>query len=340
MSANTMSIVAINITTLPNGLIGSSQVLRNVSNSLRIVAPTDSAVLIQGETGTGKELVAKAIHEESARRHGPFVKVNCAAIPGGLLESELFGFERGAFTGALSQTVGRFERANTGTLFLDEIGDLALEVQPKLLRVLQEHEFERIGGNRTIRVDVRIIAATNHDLEQMVSESRFRADLFYRLNVFPITLPPLRERPEDIPPLVEHFVQMFARRMNKQVPHVPKKTLDVLEQHHWPGNIRELQNLIERAVIISSGRDLEIPSGEMSRRPKSANGTRTLAEVERDYILDVLRETNGVVGGENGAAVRLGLRRTTLLHRMWKLGITPGKAIRHRNDALPDDFEG
>src|ERR1700733_7234737 len=246
-------------------LIGSSRAIRNVLTSVKMVARTDSAVLIQGETGTGKELVAKAIHEESFRKFGPYVKLNCAALPAGLIESELFGHERGAFTGALTETVGRFQCAHTGTLFLDEIGDLPFELQPKLLRVLQEQEFERLGSNRTIRVDVRIVTATNQNLQQMVHERRFRADLFYRLNVFPIRLPALRERPEDIPVLVQHFIRKFASRMNKEVNHISEGTMEFLRRQDWPGNTRELQNFVERAVIMSSGPRVEIPFEELNR---------------------------------------------------------------------------
>jgi formate hydrogenlyase transcriptional activator len=305
------------------GMIGLSQELRDVWYSVQMVARTDSTVLIQGETGTGKELLSKAIHEESLRGRGPFVKVNCAAMPAGLLESELFGHERGAFTGALNQTTGRFQQAHTGTLFLDEIGDLPLELQPKLLRALQEKEFERLGSSRTVRVDVRVLAATNQDLLPMVEERRFRADLFYRLNVFPIVLPPLRDRRVDIPPLVRHFVEKFADRMNKNISHIPDEMIQVLCDHDWPGNIRELQNLIERAVIMSPGPELRLTT-DPPRFPApqhSANKTRTLHEAEREYILRVLNETGGVVGGHRGAASRLGLPRTSLLYRMKKLGI-------------------
>jgi formate hydrogenlyase transcriptional activator len=294
-----------------------------------MVAPTDAAVLIHGETGTGKELIANAIHEQSLRKRGPYVKLNCAAMPAGLLESELFGHERGAFTGALTQTTGRFQLAHSGTLFLDEIGDLPLELQPKLLRVLQEQEFERLGSARTIRVDVRIVAATNQDLAQMVREHRFRADLFYRLNVFPIELPALRDRPEDIPQLVKHFVLHYADRMNKNVSHVSEQVMQALVQHDWPGNIRELQNVIERAVIMSFGPDLRLPPGEFHRMTTSdkPKGIGTLAEAERDHIVKVLRQTGGVVGGRDGAAARLGLPRTTLIFRMRKLGIAQEGAV-------------
>jgi formate hydrogenlyase transcriptional activator len=293
-----------------------------------MVAPTDSAVLIHGETGTGKELIAKAIHEESLRRMGPCVKVNCAAMPGGLLESELFGHERGAFTGASTQTTGRFQLADRGTLFLDEIGDLPLELQPKLLRVLQEHEFERLGSSRTIRVDVRVVAATNQDLPQMVRDRKFRADLFYRLNVFPITLPPLRERLEDIPLLVRHFVRDFARRMKREISNIPEEVMAVLQLHDWPGNIRELQNVIERAVILSSGPDLHLSISELKHKVKCETpaAVRTLADAERDHIREVLRQAGWVVAGRDGAAARLGMARTTLLYRMRKLGIAQRNA--------------
>jgi transcriptional regulator with GAF, ATPase, and Fis domain len=313
-----------------HGLIGANGGLRHVWDSVQMVAGTDSPVLIQGETGTGKELVARAIHEESRRNRGPFVKLNCAAIPAGLLESELFGHERGAYTGALTQTIGRFQLAHNGTLFLDEIGDLPLEMQPKLLRVLQEQEFERLGSARTIRVDVRIVAATNQDLSQMVQERRFRADLYYRLNVFPIHIPALRARPEDIPALVDHFVRKFAAQMDKPVTHVSAEVMEALRTHSWAGNIRELQNVIERAVIMSSGEFLQLSQGDLKPIIKSdtpliksdaPRGTGTLADAEREYIVKVLREVGGVVGGRNGAAARLGLPRTTLIARMQKLGI-------------------
>jgi len=305
------------------GMIGESHELRSLWYLANMVARTDSAVLIQGETGTGKELLAKAIHEESLRSCGPFVKVNCSAIPAGLLESELFGHERGAFTGALSQSIGRFERANKGTLFLDEIGDLPLELQPKLLRALQEKEFERLGNSQAVRVDIRFIAATNQDLCRMVQESRFRADLFYRLNVFPIAIPPLRARRADIPALVYHFVEKFAGSLNKAISHIPNETMDILQKHNWPGNIRELQNLIERAVIMSPGGELRMPPIEsrLSIQPSFAVTAGTLIEAERDHILKVLAEAGGVVGGPRGAATRLGLPRTSLIYKMRKLGI-------------------
>jgi len=299
--------------------------MRRALNAVGMVAPTDSAVLIQGETGTGKELIARAVHDQSSRRHEPFVTLNCAAIPSGLLESELFGHERGAYTGALNSAVGRFQLAHQGTLFLDEIGDMPLELQPKLLRVLQEQEFERLGSTRTIRVDVRIVAATNRDLFKMVEERRFRADLFYRLHVFPIALPPLRERVDDIPLLVWHFVRKFAERMNRQIDIVPEQAIEALKQHSWPGNIRELQNFIERAVILSSGPVLCAPLGDLkgSGGSQTSAARLTLADAERSHILEVLRQVDWVVGGHRGAAVRLGLPRTTLLHRMHKLGIVP-----------------
>src|SRR5580692_9348376 len=282
MAAKPIHMIDADAISMKSNLVGSDQGLREVWNSVRIVAPTDSAVLIQGETGTGKELVAKAIHEESLRRRGPFVKVNCAAMPAGLLESELFGHERGAFTGALAQTTGRFHLADQGTLFLDEIGDLPLELQPKLLRVLQEQEFERLGGGRTVRVDVRLIAATNEDLQQMCLQRRFRADLFYRLNVFPISIPPLRQRREDIPLLVGHFLRILAPRVNKEVPEIEDEALEFLVRQEWPGNVRELQNVIERAVIRSSGQRLEIPIEKLTARACSNSlMSHTLAETQR-----------------------------------------------------------
>jgi formate hydrogenlyase transcriptional activator len=333
MATSAITTIPLDSSEFQGKLIGSNQGLRKVWESLRMVARTDSLVLIHGETGTGKELVARAIHEESLRKSGPYVKLNCAAVPSGLLESELFGHERGAFTGALTQTTGRFQHAHTGTLFLDEIGDLPLELQPKLLRVLQEQEFERLGSNRTIRVDVRIVAATNHNLHQMVREQRFRADLFYRLNVFPISLPPLRERPEDIPLLVRHFVRQCAFRMNKAIGYISGNVMEALRHHDWPGNIRELQNVVERAVIVSSGPNLEIPLGELRRMVPGDTLTRTriLDEVQRDHILETLRLSGGVVAGRNGAAVRLGLPRTTLLYRMRKLGIAQERGVRSGN---------
>jgi formate hydrogenlyase transcriptional activator len=311
-----------------DAIIGANRGLHGVWEAVQVVAPVDASVLIHGETGTGKELIARAIHERSRRSHAPYVKVNCAALPAGLIESELFGHERGAFTGALAQTTGRFQLANQGTLFLDEVGDLPLELQPKLLRVLQEQEFERLGSTRTIRVDVRIIAATNLDLAQMVRERRFRADLFYRLNVFPITLPPLRERSEDIPDLVRHFVRKFAAQMNRAIEVIPDGVMEILEHHTWPGNIRELQNFIERAVILSDGPVLRPPLGELKvlTNHTAPSSVRTLAEAERDHIVDALRQAQGVVGGRRGAAARLGVKRTTLLYRMQKLGIGQAQA--------------
>jgi formate hydrogenlyase transcriptional activator len=308
-------------------IIGTSQALKRALGDVQTVAPTDSTVLIFGETGTGKELIARALHNLSGRREHPLVKVNCAAIPTGLLESEMFGHERGAFTGAIDQRKGRFELAHRGTIFLDEVEEIPLELQPKLLRVLQEHEFERLGSGKTIRVDVRVLAATNADLAQMVAEKKFRSDLYYRLNVFPITLPPLRERAEDISLLVHFFAQKFAQQMKKPIKTIPTETITRLTSYGWPGNIRELQNLIERAVILSRGSALEVPLTEL-KRPGNGDlvnqlqGPTMLEEVEREHILKVLRETGWVIGGPAGAATRLGLNRTTLNNRMRKLGIT------------------
>jgi len=302
-------------------IIGQAPALRRVLHEAETVAPTDSAVLVCGESGTGKELIARAIHELSARRQGTFVKLNCAAIPTGLLESELFGHERGAFTGAIAQRIGRFELADGGTLFLDEIGDVPLELQPKLLRVLQEHEFERLGSTRTRRVDVRVVAATNRNLEQMVAAGTFRNDLYYRLNVFPITLPSLRERPEDIPSLVRYFVQKFARRMNKRIDTIPADAMTALTRYGWPGNVRELENAIERAVILTTGSALRIPVSEFRDRAAAPATGATLEATEREAILRALQETNWVLGGPRGAASRLGLKRTTLQSRLQKLGI-------------------
>jgi formate hydrogenlyase transcriptional activator len=304
-------------------IIGADRGLRNVLDAVRMVAPTNAAVLITGETGTGKELIAKAIHEQSSRCNSPYVKLNCAAIPANLLESELFGHERGAFTGAVTQTTGRFQMADRGTLYLDEIGDLPLELQPKLLRVLQEHEFERLGNARTIKVDVRIVAATNCNLAEMVRERRFRADLFYRLNVFPISLPPLRHRSEDIPDLVWHFIRTFGERMNKEVSAISSDAMEIIRGYAWPGNIRELQNFIERAMIMSLGPMLQLPTGELRvlAEHRCSATDRTLAQMERDYIAEVLDQVGWVVAGCNGAAARLGLPRATLMSRMSKLGI-------------------
>jgi len=305
-----------------NGIVGTSEVLQDALRQAQIVAPTDSTVLIHGETGTGKELFAGLIHELSRRCGGPFIRLNCAAIPEGLLESELFGHEKGAFTSANAQRIGRFEAANHGTLFLDEIGDVPLCLQPKLLRVLQEREFERLGSARTVRVDVRVIAATNRDLSELVAEQTFRMDLFYRLNVFPITLPPLRARREDIPCLVRHFVRNAAASIQRPIRTIPCEAVQSLMDYHWPGNVRELQNVIERAVILSEDGILRVPGLEPKRDIENSNfGGSTLNEMERDYILDVLDESNGIIGGPSGAAQRLGLPRTTLISKMKKLGI-------------------
>jgi formate hydrogenlyase transcriptional activator len=310
-------------------IIGRSPALRRVLREIQTVAPTDSTVLISGETGTGKELVARAIHQLSGRRDGAFVKLNCAAIPTGLLESELFGHEKGAFTGAISQRIGRFELANRGTVFLDEVGDIPLELQPKLLRVLQEREFERLGNGRTQRTDARLIAASNRDLGALAGEQKFREDLFYRLNVFPIHVPSLRDRREDIPMLVRHFAQQFARRMNRTIETIPSQTMDTLTSYDWPGNIRELQNLIERAVILSAGPVLEVPIAALNARRNGTirpNDVRTLEDAERRHIIGALEGTNWVVGGASGAAARLGMKRSTLQFRMSKLGIVrPGQ---------------
>ena len=302
-------------------LVGSSEKFRAVLNLVNMVAPVDSAVLVRGETGTGKEVIAQAIHDASPRRNNRFVAINCAAIPAALLESELFGHERGAFTGAVSQRIGRFQSADRGTIFLDEIGDLPLELQPKLLRVLQEQEVEPLGGTRTVRVNVRVIAATNQDLEAMVEERKFRADLYYRLNIFPINLPSLREREEDIPLLVAYFVRKFSERVGKSIDCVPDDVMEALQRHHWPGNIRELQNFIERSLIMATGSVLR-PNLEELSPPQAARFVRTLADAERAHILETLRQTNGVVGGADGAATRLGLPRTTLLAKMQKLGLS------------------
>lgn len=306
------------------GIIGRSAALRKVLRQVETVAPTNSSVLIFGETGTGKELIARAIHDLSSRRPNVFVTLNCAAIPTGLLESELFGHERGAFTGAISQRIGRFELADRGTMFLDEIGEIPLELQPKLLRVLQQREFERLGNGRTLRTDARLIAATNRDLQVMVEEQKFRADLFYRLNVFPVQVPSLRERPEDIPLLVRHFVQHFSRRMNRTIDTIPSETMEGLVRYCWPGNIRELENVIERAVILSPGPILKVPLQDLCNRaiPGEDNGKdRTLDEVKRAQILATLKATKWVLSGPNGAAIRLGLNRSTLQFYMKKLGI-------------------
>jgi len=313
-------------------IVGTSSVMKRLLRQVETVAPTDSTVLVYGETGVGKELIARAIHDRGNRRSNAFVKLNCAAIPTGLLESELFGHEKGAFTGAIAQRIGRFELANRGTVFLDEIGEIPLELQPKLLRVLQEREFERLGSSRTLRTDARLIAATNRDLEAMVSEQKFRSDLFYRLNVFPIRVPPLRERAEDIPLLVRHFAAQFARQMKKQIETIPSETMKDLARYHWPGNIRELQNVIERAVITSDGPILQVPLSDLKpvpvavplTGPRDAGGNA--AEADRERILNALEQTNWIVAGPNGAAVRLGMKRSTLQFRMRKLGISRDSA--------------
>jgi DNA-binding NtrC family response regulator len=306
-------------------MVGESPGFQGVLKAIQVVAPTDSAVLIQGETGTGKELVAHALHDQSSRSQGSFIEVNCAAIPATLLESELFGHEKGAFTGAIAQKMGRFERAHQGTLFLDEIGEIPLELQPKLLRALQEQEFERLGGNRTIRVDVRIIAATNRNLKQMVEEGKFRSDLYYRLNVFPLTVPPLRERREDIELLIRFFTQRYARKLNRAIEEIPATALEALTRYDWPGNIRELQNVVERSVILSQGPELRIAMPEFNRElapvvlvGRVAKGSE---DVERARILQALKEAQGQVSGPDGAAARLGLKRTTLQSRMQKYKI-------------------
>jgi transcriptional regulator with GAF, ATPase, and Fis domain len=313
-------------------LIGSSPRFQALMAEVEKVAPVDSAVLIQGETGTGKEVIARAIHEASPRRNQRFVALNCAAIPRELLESELFGHERGAFTGAWTQTRGRFQMADGGTLFLDEIGDMPLELQPKLLRALQEREFERLGSGQTVRVNVRVVAATNQDLGQLVSQKLFRADLFYRLNVIPLRLPPLRERVQDILPLTEFFVAKFAARLNKPIDLIPDEVVAALEAHDWPGNIRELQNCIERAMLFSPGSVLRLTL-DFNRRvtqtvkQSSESASRTLADADRDHILETLNQTNWLIGGQGGAADRLGLPRTTLIYKMRKLGIETRRSV-------------
>jgi formate hydrogenlyase transcriptional activator len=308
---------------IDDGFIGRSRAMREVFDQIRMVAPTDSTVLICGETGTGKELVARAVHRLSARRAQAFLKCNCAAIPAALLESELFGHERGAFTGAVTQRIGRFELANRGAIFLDEIGEMPLELQPKLLRVLQEREFERLGSSRTIRAEVRLIAATNVDLPRMVAEKRFRADLYYRLNVFPIEVPALRDRPEDIPVLVRHFVREAGHRMNRRALWISPSAMDALVSHSWPGNIRELQNLIERSVIRSPGDELRVRLEDLDDDAEIGSGLdgRTLKEAERLHILGTLKKAGWVLSGPRGAAARLGVNRSTLQFRMKKLGI-------------------
>jgi formate hydrogenlyase transcriptional activator len=312
-------------------IIGNSPALESVLEQVERVAPTDSTVLIQGETGTGKELIARATHNLSVRCGRAFIKLNCAAIPFDLLESELFGHERGAFTGAIAQKIGRFELADKGTLFLDEVGDIPPGLQPKLLRVLQEQEFERLGSARTHRVDVRLVAATHRNLGDMVKRNEFRSDLFYRLNVFPIPLPPLRERRADIPALVEHFVEIYARRMDKKIEHIPPETMSALTSYQWPGNIRELQNFIERSVIVTSGNILQSPLADLTNAAGVQSvGAITLEDAERDHIRKALEQTRWVVAGPNGAAARLGIKRSTLYFRMQKLGIS-----RSNKDTVP-----
>ena len=321
-------------------IVGNSAALQHVFSMVRVVAPTDSTVLINGETGTGKELIGEAIHKSSRRSNGTFVKVNCAAIPAGLLESELFGHERGAFTGALARSIGRFERANHGTLFLDEIGDLPLELQPKLLRIIQEKQFERLGGVATINTDVRVICATHRNLAEMVNQRQFRADLFYRLNVFPIDLPPLRDRHEDIPLLVHHFAMKYAARMRKRITTVSEEFIAALTQQSWPGNVRELQNVIERSVILSDGGVLSGSLPEPAHRTPEGSITSkafrsvTLEQAERSLILRTLEQTGGMIGGRNGAAVRLGLPRTTLISRMKRLGISLASVLISEDSGL------
>jgi formate hydrogenlyase transcriptional activator len=321
-------------------IVGSSAALRDTLRQVEVVAPTDAMVLILGETGTGKELLARAIHDRSERRKRTFMKINCAAIPSGLLESELFGHERGAFTNAVARKIGRFELANGGTLFLDEVGELPLELQPKLLRVLQELEFERLGGTRTIKVDVRVVAATNRDLAQMVCERRFRDDLYYRVNVFPIQVPPLRKRLEDIDALVHYFVGRFAVRMKRYIERIPAAAMEAMRRYSWPGNVRELENLIERAIILSRGPTLEVPLGDLARRPSDCagdDGTESLDQLTRMHVVRILNETNWMVGGRRGAAVRLGMHRTTLQSMMKRLGLARPResAFRVRSGCVP-----
>ena len=309
-------------------LIGSSPKFRALLTDVERVAPVDSAVLIQGETGTGKEVIARAIHEASPRRNQRFVALNCAAIPAALLESELFGHEKGAFTGAWAQTQGRFQMADKGTLFLDEIGDMPLELQPKLLRALQEREFERLGSGQTVRVNARVVAATNQDLGQLVSKKLFRADLYYRLNVIPLFLPPLRERIQDIPALTEFFVAKFAASLNKPIDVIPDEVIAILKGHDWPGNIRELQNFIERAVLFSPGSVLRLPLDlKQTVKQSSERGASTLADAQREHILETLHQANWLIGGQGGAADRLGVPRTTLIYKMRKLGIETRRSL-------------
>jgi transcriptional regulator with GAF, ATPase, and Fis domain len=317
-------------------IVGESRAIREVMQLIATVARTNSTVLVLGETGTGKELVASAIHEQSARCAAPFIVLNCAAVPATLLESELFGHERGAFTGAVARRTGRFELAHGGTLFLDEIGELPLELQPRLLRLLQEREYERLGSSQTLHADVRLVAATHRDLGDLCGRREFREDLYYRLNVFPITLPPLRQRRDDIPLLVRHFVEQFAARMSKPMPHISSTTLSTLSNYDWPGNVRELQNVLERALIVSTSRDLEVQLETPRRAATSSTSPApsSLADMNRAHILSVLRSTNGQVGGPDGAAARLGMKRSTLVFRMKKLGIPHGAQCQ-RYQAMP-----
>jgi len=308
------------------GIVGCSAALTEVLHQVRTVAPTDSTVLLEGETGTGKELIAHAIHTHSTRGAGAFVKLNCAAIPRELMESEIFGHEKGAFTGAAARRIGRFEAADRGTLFLDEIGDMPLELQTKLLRVLQEQEFERLGSTSTQRVNVRVVAATNQDLDRLVSEKQFRSDLYYRLNVFPIVIPPLRHRREDVPLLVAYFVRIYAQRMNKHIEQIPSEAMKALLRYDWPGNIRELQNFVERSVILTTGCVLNPPVSELLARRNLARPA-TMEDCEREHILKAVEETNGVIAGPHGAAARLGLPRSTLMYRMRKLAIVNGRSL-------------
>jgi formate hydrogenlyase transcriptional activator len=335
------------------GILGRSSALGQVVRLVKLVAPSDATVLLLGETGTGKELIARAIHSRSRREKWPFVKLNCAAIPTGLLESELFGHERGAFTGAIAQKVGRLELADKGSLFLDEIGDIPLELQPKLLRVLQEREFDRLGSTQTQRVDVRVVAATHRNLEEMILEKHFRSDLYYRLNVFPISIPPLRQRLEDIPLLIRHFVAQFALKMNKRIESIPSETMSALSEYRWPGNIRELQNVIERAVILSQGPALQIAFSELKTNGAPAtdlggsgqsqdhgNIRSILEQTERKQILAALQKTHWVVAGSSGAATCLGMKRSTLQARMQKLGIVRSSKQIEKGAQIPSNFEG
>lgn len=309
------------------GIVGQSSALRHVLNLVETVAPSDSTVLLLGETGTGKELIARAIHDRSKRKDRTFVKLNCAAIPTGLLESELFGHERGAFTGAISQKIGRLELADQGSLFLDEVGDIPIEIQPKLLRALQEREFERLGSTHTKKVNVRLVAATNRDLDKMIESREFRSDLYYRLNVFPIRIPPLRERPEDIPLLVRYFAQKYGRRMEKKIESIPTAAMKKISSWHWPGNIRELENFIERSVILTQGSALQVPVGELGTNNKGVPMQDARATDDRSEILRILKDTRGRVAGPDGAAARMGLKRTTLISRMKKLGIDARQVV-------------